>query len=84
MRDETRKALKEMMEAIRKTDSLCNFHELDSSKPIPCMTTEEFDALADALKRERTAKIKYHSLFFQEQGWTQEDITVWLKKAGLE
>ncbi len=84
MREETKNALERMMEAIKKTDTFCNFHELDSSKPMPYITTEEFDAFADALEKEKQAKIKYHTLFFQEQGWLQEQIDAWLEKAGLK
>lgn len=84
MREATKKALKEMMEAIKETDSLCHFEEVNANKPIYYYDDKTLDALAEAYEKEKQARIKYHALFLEDQSWTKEQIDKWLKRAGLK
>ncbi len=56
MREETKAALKEMIEAIKVSNALCNMVELSPNTPIHYYNNKELEALADAFEKEKQTK----------------------------
>lgn len=82
MDDELKNILQEMRDAMDEVNEICCFEEYDPNKPTSCCL--DSDALEGALKKEKEAKIKYHTLLFQRRGWTQEKIDEALKRLRLK
>jgi hypothetical protein len=84
MREETKKALDEYKKAKNKANELLGcFVQYDSAKPISNISVDT-DAVADALREEKEALIKYKTLLYTDMGWSQEKIDDWLIRAGLK
>ena len=84
MTEETKNALEEYKRAKNRADDLLGcFEQYDSAKPIPDICTDT-DAVADALKEQKEALIKYKTLLYIDMGWLQEKIDNWLIRARLK
>ena len=84
MNDELKDALREYTQATeevnKEVNRLCCF---ELKKPQAYFNQEQLSTLEKALEKERAAKRKYYTLFFQRIGRSQDWINEWLKKERL-
>ncbi len=84
MKEETKKALSEMQEAVVVAKALHHFGKIDTNELMHRYDGKTVIAMEDADRREKKAKVTYHTLSFQELDWKRGKIDEWLKREGLK